>query len=483
MSSEDLDKSLRDEVNRHIDLRLHDMQEEIARLRGQVNEAFTRLAERIAGETEQQDAGVAVAISEHIHAARASGIEQAASHSARARAASDVAMLKAAVDDIDNQRAQTDILNALVNRSAAFAPRIIFFVIKNERATAWRARGLEGTIGDAAVREISVPLSAETLLNEAASSRATWSGAPDSHRENSLVLDRLGDEMPPERIVAIPLVARSRAVAVLYADCASLDAEAINMEALETLVRVAGMAVELLAVSRPQPAVSTAPPPPAQAFVGYAPSPAASPMTGARSSPPLSPQTAPEVPSSFTSGVTAPSAPVSDGQPSVSNIFAPAAAPEISSTSFAKVVEPAASTSAAPAVAPPDAPTETPVSAAPLGSARRFGGAAAAKNELPIEVIDDEERRLHTDARRFARILIDEIKLYNEQKVSEGRAGGDLYNRLREEMDRSRQAYDKRVNPRVAARYDYFHHELVNTLAEGNAAKLGADYPGATIRG
>jgi hypothetical protein len=41
--------------------------------------------------------------------------------------------------------------------------------------------------------------------------------------------------------------------------------------------------------------------------------------------------------------------------------------------------------------------------------------------------------------------------------------------------------YDKRVAPNVASRYDYFHHELVNTLAEGNADKLGDHYPGSLV--
>ena len=100
--------------------------------------------------------------------------------------------------------------------------------------------------------------------------------------------------------------------------------------------------------------------------------------------------------------------------------------------------------------------------------------------ELPIEV-SEEERRLHNDARRFARLLVSEIKLYNEQKVKDGRSGSDLYDRLREDIDRSRQMYDKRVAPPVAARHDYFHQELVNTLAEGDPHKLGANYPGAAL--
>ncbi len=115
---------------------------------------------------------------------------------------------------------------------------------------------------------------------------------------------------------------------------------------------------------------------------------------------------------------------------------------------------------------------------APLGARRRYGSDAA---ELPVDVSSEEERRLHTDARRFARLLISEIKLYNEQKVAEGRSQHDLYDRLREYIDRSREMYDKRVKAEVAARYDYFHGELVNTLAEGDPSKLGSNYPGATV--
>src|SRR6185295_9403044 len=78
---------------------------------------------------------------------------------------------------------------------------------------------------------------------------ATWSGGPGSHSEDHLLLNRLGEERA-QRIVAIPLKVRGRAVAVLYADSAGLDSESINLEALETLVTVSGMAVELLSASR-----------------------------------------------------------------------------------------------------------------------------------------------------------------------------------------------------------------------------------------
>ena len=100
--------------------------------------------------------------------------------------------------------------------------------------------------------------------------------------------------------------------------------------------------------------------------------------------------------------------------------------------------------------------------------------------DLPIEV-PEEERRIHNDARRFARLLVSEIKLYNEKKVTEGREANDLYDRLREAIDRSREMYDKRVQPPVAAKFDYFHYELVNSLADGDASRLGSSYRGASV--
>jgi hypothetical protein len=76
---------------------------------------------------------------------------------------------------------------------------------------------------------------------------------------------------------------------------------------------------------------------------------------------------------------------------------------------------------------------------------------------------------------------VSEIKLYNEDKVKQGRESGDLYDRLKEAIDRSREMYDKRVEPPVSSKFDYFHYELVNDLAEGDANRLGNAYPGGTV--
>jgi hypothetical protein len=480
--SGELEKSLRAELEDYLNSRLSGLQKEITQLQSQVNEAFTRILERSRGEAET-DTSVTATISEHIRAAHERGIEDAAAESSRTKASSDMAILKAGIEDISEQHSQAEILSTLINRAASFAPRVAFFVIKNDQAIGWRARGLEGTVGDDAIREIVLPLSADTPLSDVVRSRKSWSGSPGGNAEDYLLLNRLGSD-PPQRMISIPLIARGKAAAVLYADSAALDADAINLEAMETLVRVAGMAVELLVGGSRTAASAKAQPTAAAPAVTEAP-PQAEEITSEQ--PPADevaalpqPQTweAGEIPrpGSETEAPEAEETLSADAPSEASSASMPAddigeetlvmEAPQVSAE-----VYPTPSTAETQATA--EAPGQPQQAAAPAAG-RRWG---RGDTELPVEVSDDEERRQHNDARRFARLLVSEIKLYNEQKVRDGRLDGDLYGRLREDIDRSRQMYDKRVAPPVAARYDYFYHEMVNTLAEGDPSKLGSDYP------
>jgi hypothetical protein len=475
-----LEESLRHEIESYIEGRIGGIKQEIAALQSQLNEALSRLLDR-QGEV-QLDGGVASSIMEHLRAAHDEGIDLAATESSRAKASSDMAIVKAAVSEIDEQESQAGILKLLVNRASAFAPRVAFFVIKGDQSIGWRARGFEGTVGDHAIHQMSFPVAADTAVGDAARSRAPWSGSAGSHSEDHMILNRMGDE-PPARIVAVPLVVRNRTVAVLYADSADLDSDAINLEALETLVRVAGMAVELL-VARAAPTSQSA-------------EPQAAPAEEATAE-----ETARAEPASYTPTAeyaeTAPLADESAAPPQVSEVetqpepqwvepereyaqpeVVAEAAPEAATFEVTPAqVEPPVEIAAEPVPQAETAPAEAPAEATAAATPRRRYGADV---ELPVEVGSDEERRLHSDARRFARLLVSEIKLYNEQKVAEGRSQGDLYQRLREYIERSREMYDKRVKPEVAQRYDYFHNELVTTLAEGDEAKLGSTYPGATV--
>jgi hypothetical protein len=75
-------------------------------------------------------------------------------------------------------------------------------------------------------------------------------------------------------------------------------------------------------------------------------------------------------------------------------------------------------------------------------------------------------------ARRYARLLVSEIKLYNEGAVRVGRERRDLQQRLKAEIERARRLYEERIAP-SAARDVYFQQELVQTLADGDQSLLG----------
>ena len=92
-----------------------------------------------------------------------------------------------------------------------------------------------------------------------------------------------------------------------------------------------------------------------------------------------------------------------------------------------------------------------------------------------------EEEKLHSDAKRFARLLVSEIKLYNEHHVVEGRENRDLYLRLKRDIDRSREMYEKRVSARVSKKIDYFHDEIIRILGDNDPSTLGSDYPGPRV--
>lgn len=116
--------------------------------------------------------------------------------------------------------------------------------------------------------------------------------------------------------------------------------------------------------------------------------------------------------------------------------------------------------------AAPSAPTAPAPAPAPAAAARAAAPAPAAPDPNDIQA----------KAQRFARLLIDEIKLYNLAKVEEGRKHRDLYDRLKDDIEKSRTTYERRYSNTPAASGDYFYHELVRSLAQDDPSLLGKNY-------
>ena len=459
--------------------------------------------------------------------------------------------LKAAIEDIDSQRTQSEALAALVRRAAHFAPRVVFFVIKSGEAVGWKASGFENGLNDETIKLLTVSSHKQTFLRDALTGfRLATSDGGDSSSALGLYSSPV-----PERAIAIPLIVFNKAVALLYADSGTQSESMINTAALESLTRIAGKTIESLLPrrsaepARPTPAQPQASPLTRETALAAsfsaeggaeiraesaAVQPAvqvdkpwietglkqefgrenqaaelrsfateAAPRTGqiaeaapktidgkhrTEDLPPLAGQAA-EIDEGLRQAEaqlpepayieTEPSAPaieprritreVGETVTAVDEDTASASTAQISDFIVPPIedrtaVSGASAFSAPPTFAPPPPP---PRPAAPV---------------TPVPTPGSEtEQRAHNDARRFARLLVSEIKLYNAAKVNDGRRNFDLYDRLKDEIDRSRKVYDKRVSPAVAARFDYFYDELVQTLAEGDPSKLGKNCPGPVV--
>ena len=109
--------------------------------------------------------------------------------------------------------------------------------------------------------------------------------------------------------------------------------------------------------------------------------------------------------------------------------------------------------------------------------AAAVSAAAPSSSPAPAAAPLSEEGELHRKALRFAKLLVEEIKLYNQPKVAEGKQHKDLYERLREDIEKSRATYDKRYGETPVASSNYFNQELIRILADNDISLMGSSFP------
>jgi hypothetical protein len=112
---------------------------------------------------------------------------------------------------------------------------------------------------------------------------------------------------------------------------------------------------------------------------------------------------------------------------------------------------------------------QPPATAQPATPRAQVSGRRMEHPSAPVPAAETSE----ASARRLARLLISEIKLHNEPKVDEGRRAGNLLARLAPQIERARRVYDARVPVSLVSRAQLFQQELVTTLADGDASRLG----------
>jgi hypothetical protein len=397
--------------------------------------ALDELQENVARYDEKIDEGsIGSAISEVIAANPVAAPEPVAAPPA-AESGPNIAVLLSAMAEVDTGANLTEVLTSLVNESAKQVDRVAMFIIKGTNAVGWYAKGFDN---NDAVKQIQIPLANDTVFKNVQTDRAPILFDPNGAGQTAAALQRMG--ALGSSAIAAPMVLRDKLAAVLYCDTtgALSDPQAAF---IDSLVRFAAKTTDLLS------------------FVPRTP--------GAR---PANPVVLPGGSGGRPAGAARAAAPAPEGGGTV--MFTP--------SQVAAMNQPAP---------PPAPPAASPRSDGPAGGGAgtvmftasqmdqmrqqmsQMKPSAAAPPAAPA--LSPEEAKAHEDAKRFARLIVSEIKLYNEAKVTEGRKAKDLHSRLKEDIERGRQMYHDRISPGLRNNTNYFHDELVRLLAGGDPSALG----------
>ncbi|MBS1767121.1 MAG: hypothetical protein JST05_06940 [Acidobacteria bacterium] len=82
--------------------------------------------------------------------------------------------------------------------------------------------------------------------------------------------------------------------------------------------------------------------------------------------------------------------------------------------------------------------------------------------------------KVRSAAERLARVLTGDIELYFPAKIAQARATGNLYNLIKDELERSRQTFLDRFGAQLEMDHHIFRDTVVGLLCDGDPAKLGA---------
>ena len=424
--SSDRAKLLETEIERRLAERFNALREEFDRLRMETDRRWYGFLERF----DQDLKGVVPAELVDAGAGRPAGPSKSG------------AVGIEAVRGMDLAATQVDVLHRYLDECRRHCSRAALLVARGGSIGAWKAVGFSAHGGDDdAVRQVALPLAEGGLLSRLMTGTAMR--MPAANEISTLLRAARVSEA-----VAIPMVVREKISGALYADVVLGQEETFDPDALAVLTYLAGLVVDRLAARKLKPAPALRP-----LEAAKRPEPAGMWMNEASVEElPESAELASEA-ASVAEPTPAPPSPAQTPRPMPEE---KPAAPEarFDTPSPTRTPTPPAMTAAismgSPAIAMPEA-------------SRRLSG--------PLASVSGDER--HEEARRFARLLISEIKLYNERAVLEGREGGNLYHRLKEDIDRSRQMYDERIPADVRNGTNFFHEELVRILADGRPEALG----------
>jgi len=338
--------------------------------------------------------------------------------------------LARAVSEIQVGTSQKEILRALLDSSSRYAARIALFVVKGTHAAGWQARGFRSNDG---LKDFALDCNAPAVLRALADRAATTvpAGEFDAH-----FLSEFGGPASGEARL-LPLILKDKVAALVYADAGG-DGTLLDSGSLDVLVLATSAWLEVNTLRKQVHKEPTAASGDGQG------------MPTAASASAFNDPFAAHAPA-----------------------YVMAAAASGDSRTTAAVDQPVAQAQSAVAEVQSAAAVAQAATAEPLtvGNVQ-----PAAEASAPTSTLSPADQEIHRKAQRFARLLVDEIKLYNQAKVAEGRRNHDLYDRLKDTIDKSRATYQKRYGNTVAASANYFEDEVKRSLAEDDLKIMGPNF-------
>ncbi|HLY61760.1 MAG TPA: hypothetical protein VKV95_13515 [Terriglobia bacterium] len=318
------------------------------------------------------------------------------------------------------------VMDVLTEEAEQMGVRAAVFDVRGKSAWGASARGFDASLTEKVFRGVVVPLNQDNPFRQAYETGGHVDATADAFRKNRNILDKL-KPAKGDAILLQPIRSAGSVSMILYTDTGGKDTP-LPVDAVKILSEFAGAQLDrLMALSGGGEETAevadedVAPPVEKEQEVESAPAPSIE--------------------------EAAPPPPPPGPEPVVASPPPPAAVEETS-------VPPAPDTPPPPAeVAPAPAAVEPP----PLS---------------------EEEQKFQKDAKRFAKLLVSEIDLYNKTKVADGRKNKDLYKRLKSDIERSRLTFQKRFSKPVGPPVDYFHEELIRSLANNDSSLMGPEYPG-----
>jgi hypothetical protein len=373
----------------------------------------------------------------------------------------------AAVRNLLTARLPKQVFNKLTEEACRMGVRAVAFEVRGAAAWGASAHGFGTQLSEQALRSLVVPLSVDTPFRQVFETGRHFEANLDKLKKNANVLNRLKPGLH-DSILLLPIRSGGAVSAIFYADSGGSGAS-LPEAALKLLAEFAGAQLDRLMALRGR----------ARAEV--------SEDVGGGAEPESTPSLEPPAEAADLLAEVAERSKVSAAWRETSVVSIDEPLPRTTAPPVIEAVAP---------VGPPaaEAPAELPAARATIGfvpadgpgrvaviEAQRAVGippAPAPGAGFDVSQLSEAEQKIHKDARRFARLLVFEIELYNKTKVAEGRQSKDLYRRMKLDIDRSRQMFEQRFGKSVGKQFDYFHDELVRTLAGNDPSLLGSDYPG-----